>query len=100
MKAKQKGSCYQRKCQGEKEPGLKDPKGSFFITGGSFGGYKTGDRCLNAGYRQTVGEDIERKYQLVDSHTLCTDDSGEEYSIEEANDPADDPGQSEGKCSP
>lgn len=100
VKTKQQSGSNQGKGQREKKPGLEDPECPFLVSGCGFGGDKPGDRCLNAGYGQTVGECIERKYQLVDSHTLCTDDSGKEYSIEEADDPSDDPGQSEEKSSP
>ncbi len=100
MKTKQQRGSNQGKNQGEKKPGLEDPEGPFSVTGCGFGRDKPGDRCLDAGYGQTVSERIERKYQLVDSHTLCTDDSGKEYSIEEADDSSDDSGQSEEKSTP
>ena len=53
---------------------------------------KFGDGCLDRGGGQRKAEAENRPDQLIDSKCFCTNRAGEEYSIEEADDSAEDTG--------
>ena len=86
------GEGIQRKgCgQGEQEGQRKAaPQGKRCLLPGSIGSDEPGNRGLDAGGTKGVQNGINRENELINSHSLCTDHPGEEYSIEESHDPGE-----------